>query len=212
MKRGFDLVTATLGLLVLAPLFLGVALALKLTDRGPVFFRQTRIGRGGRPFTMWKFRSMRVQNAGAKITVGADARITPIGRVLHKSKLDELPQLWNVARGDMSFVGPRPEVEEYVRLYAPEQRRVLDVRPGITDPASFAFSDEAALLARHPDPHAHYIETLMPEKIRINLDYIARRTFASDLYLIVATVFKPLFKFDVFGRLGLRLPQGVLQK
>lgn len=209
MKRALDFTAAGLGLLVLSPVLLLVALVIKLTDGGPVFFRQERVGRGGRPFRMWKFRSMRVDNAGAKITVSGDSRITPIGRRLRASKLDELPQLWNVVRGDMSLVGPRPEVEEYVKLYTPEQRRVLDARPGITDPASFAFYDESALLARVADPHRYYVEHLMPEKIRINLEYADRRSMAGDLYLIVATVAKPLVKLDVFGHLGLRAPEGL---
>ena len=150
---------------------------------------------------------MTVANEGAGITVGADLRITPLGRILRKTKMDEFPQLWNVIRGEMSLVGPRPEIESYVALYKPEQRAVLEMRPGITDPASFAFYDESALLARQSDPHRFYEDVLIGEKIRINLEYAARRNFAKDVFLIVATVLKPLgVHVDVFKILGLTPP------
>lgn len=190
VKRIFDFVTAFWGLLLLAPLFTILAAAIKLDDGGPVFFRHERVGRGGKPFGMYKFRSMRVDASkiGGPLTVGGDPRITRVGRWLRKSKLDELPQLWNVLRGEMSLVGPRPEVSKYVALYTPEQRAVLRVTPGITDPGSIRFRDEEQLLAQAPDPERAYIETIMPEKIRLNLEYAARATFWRDIGVIFATL------------------------
>ncbi|MGE3681517.1 MAG: sugar transferase [Bdellovibrionales bacterium] len=210
MKRVLDFVSAAAGLLLLSPLFAVIALLIKLSDRGPVFYGQIRIGQGGRPFRMWKFRSMRprADREGPAITVGGDSRITPIGRLLRRTKMDELPQLWNVLKGEMSLVGPRPEVETYVRLYTDGQREVLRLRPGITDPASFAFFDESELLASVPDPEAYYMRVLVPEKIRINLEYAARRSLFSDLLLIFATVAKPLgIHIDIFSSLQLRPPK-----
>lgn len=207
MKRALDLIASVLGLLILGPVLALVALAIRVCDGAPVFFGQMRVGQNGRPFRMWKFRSMRVSNTGPAITVGGDARITPIGRVLRKTKLDEFPQLWNVLKGEMSLVGPRPEVERYTRLYPPALQPVLRLKPGITDPASFAAYDEEQMLARAADPEQYYVSTLMPEKIRINLEYAERRSLASDVLVIVATVAKPLgVHVNIFARLRLTPP------
>lgn len=208
LKRLFDFVMALLGLILLAPVFVVVAVAVKILDSGPVFFVQPRIGQKGKPFLMVKFRSMRPVHQGPEITVGGDSRITKVGRVLRQTKLDELPQLWNVLRGDMSFVGPRPEVAKYVALYSESERDVLRLKPGITDPASFAFYDESELLAKASDPERFYREVLVPEKIRINLEYAAQASLVKDVYLISATVLKGLgVHLDVFKRLSLQGPQ-----
>ncbi len=173
-KRVFDVVCAAIGLLVLSPLGLVLALGVKLADGGPIFYRQTRIGQFGRPFRIWKFRSM-VINAdklGVPLTRDQDPRITRIGRFLRKTKLDELPQLWNVLVGDMSLVGPRPEVPRYVELYTPEQREVLNSKPGITDLATMMFRDEEALLQGATDVEQFYIQHCLPKKIELNLKYV----------------------------------------
>ena len=187
-KRLFDILAAAAGLLLLSPLLLLAALWVKLDSPGPVLFRQTRVGRHGVPFSIHKFRTMRVA-PGAAITVGEDPRITRSGRVLRQTKLDELPQLWDVLRGAMSLVGPRPELPRYVALYPTELReQVLSVRPGITDPASLAFSHEAELLAAASDPEREYREVVLPAKLRLSADYAARATLATDLQLILATL------------------------
>jgi lipopolysaccharide/colanic/teichoic acid biosynthesis glycosyltransferase len=187
-KRLFDAVCAAAGLLLLAPLLLLAAAWVKLDSPGPVLFRQTRVGRFGVPFTIHKFRTMRVE-PGAAITVGADPRITRSGQVLRQTKLDELPQLWDVLRGAMSLVGPRPELPVYVALYPAELReRVLAVRPGITDPASLAFSHEAELLAAAADPEREYREVILPAKLKLSADYAATASLATDLRLILATL------------------------
>ncbi|MGB9430432.1 MAG: sugar transferase [Gammaproteobacteria bacterium] len=193
-KRSFDILIATFGVILCIPVFLVVAATAKLKDRGPVFFRQERIGLGGRPFHMWKFRSM-VQDAamlGGQLTVEGDPRITRIGGMLRKYKLDELPQLLNVLIGHMSLVGPRPEVAKYVALYNAEQRKVLDLMPGITDPASIAYRDESRLLSKSPDPERLYMEIIMPEKIRINLEYAQHATLWSDMRVMLLTLRKLL--------------------
>jgi lipopolysaccharide/colanic/teichoic acid biosynthesis glycosyltransferase len=188
--RAFDLFFALVGLIVLAPLMVVVALAIALTSKGPVFFQQERVGLGGRPFRIIKFRTMRVdaERLGGLLTVGHDPRITRVGAFLRASKLDELPQLINVLRGDMALVGPRPEVPRYVALYSAEQRRVLEVRPGITDPASIEYRDESALLAAAADPERWYVEEVMPHKLAINLAYLRQRTLPSDVGVIFATL------------------------
>jgi lipopolysaccharide/colanic/teichoic acid biosynthesis glycosyltransferase len=188
-QRLLDIVCASVGLALAWPLFLIAAALIKFEDGGPVFFRQERIGRGGKPFQIWKFRSMRSNPAGAALlTVADDPRVTRVGRVLRRTKLDELPQLINVISGEMRLVGPRPEVARYVACYTPEQRRVLALTPGITDPASLAFIDEGTLLAVTADPDRAYIEQIMPEKIRLNLEYAARATIVSDIGLIFHTL------------------------
>lgn len=188
-KRAFDLLLSALGLLLLAPVLLLIALWVKLDSPGPVFFRQERVGRFGRPFFIHKFRTMRVDNAGLQITVGVDPRITRAGRVLRTAKLDELPQLWDVLRGAMSLVGPRPEVPRYVALYPPKLREiVLSVRPGITDPASLSFRNESELLAAAADPEREYVEVVMPTKLRLAAAYVRRATLRTDLRVILATL------------------------
>lgn len=178
------------GLLVLGPLFLLLAIWVKLDSAGPVFYRQTRVGRNNRDFRLYKFRSMRVgSDRQGLITVGGhDPRVTRSGYFIRKYKLDELPQLINVFLGDMSLVGPRPEVRKYVDMYTAEQLHVLDVRPGITDMASIRYRNENELLASVPDPDRYYVEVIMPDKLRINLDYVSRHSFWFDLGLIFETI------------------------
>ena len=190
MTRAFDLFMAGLGLLLLSPVLAVIALLIRLEDGGPVFFRQVRVGRGGRPFRIWKFRTMVVDadRLGRSITVGDDRRITRCGKWLRRWKLDELPQLINVVLGEMGFVGPRPEVPRYVDLYSPEQRRVLELRPGITDLASIAYRNESELLQEQEDPEAFYIDQVMPDKIRINLDYASRASLWRNIKVILATL------------------------
>lgn len=186
-KRAFDILCSFLGLTVLSPVLLVVSVLVAVTSPGGVFFRQERIGKDGKPFRIFKFRSMRKDNAGLKITTGNDSRITPVGRFLRKSKIDELPQLINVLVGDMSFVGPRPEVADYVNLYTPYQRQVLLVRPGITGLASIRFRNENDLLTASDDPNRTYIEQIMPRKIDLDLEYIPRASVFYDIKLIFQT-------------------------
>lgn len=191
VKRAFDVACAGVGLVALSPALVALAGLVWLDDRGPVFFRQERVGKDGKPFRMWKFRTMRVdaEKVGPQLTVGADPRITRVGRWLRKTKVDELPQLLNVLTGEMSLVGPRPEVPRYVAMYTPEQRRVLGLMPGITDPASIRYRDESAVLAQAEDPERTYVEEVMPEKIRLNLDYAAKSSVLSDTGVILKTIF-----------------------
>lgn len=190
-KRLFDLVLSTLGLLVLAPLLLLMALAIKLDSSGPVFFRQERVGRFGKPFRIHKFRTMRHDPAGKgpQITVGADSRITRVGGFLRRTKLDELPQLIDVWVGSMSLVGPRPEVPRYVAHYPAAMReKVLSVRPGITDIASIEYRDESAVLARATDPEYAYIHEVMPHKLALAASYVDQASVWMDVRLIWRTV------------------------
>ncbi len=189
-KRAFDLFWTVPGLFVLAPVFALLAIWIRLNDGGPVFFQQERVGFRGRAFRMWKFRTMVVdaEKLGRQITVGRDPRITRAGYWLRKFKLDELPQLFNVLRGEMSLVGPRPEVSRYVDMYTDEQRRVLNLMPGITDSASIQYRNESVLLAQADDPERFYVTTVMPDKIRINLEYAERATVWSDLKVILQTL------------------------
>jgi lipopolysaccharide/colanic/teichoic acid biosynthesis glycosyltransferase len=190
-KRMFDLAGATIALLLASPLMLLAALAIKLDSPGPVFFRQQRVGRGGTLFEVHKFRTM-VADAPARgpaLTVGDDARITRVGRWLRHSKLDELPQLLDVLAGDMSLVGPRPEVPRYVALYPADLRdKVLSLKPGITDPVSLEFADESALLARATDPEREYVEVILPRKLRASAAYAERATLATDLSVLLRTL------------------------
>ena len=189
-KRAFDLFWSALGLAVLSPVLALVALAVKLEDGGPVFFRQLRIGRGGRPFRIWKFRTMVVDadRQGRAITVGRDPRITRVGHWLRDSKLDEIPQLLNVFSGEMSLVGPRPEVPRYVELYTEAQRAILALRPGITDLASIKYRNESDLLGAAENPDETYVQILLPDKIRINLAYASEAGLWSDFLVILATL------------------------
>jgi lipopolysaccharide/colanic/teichoic acid biosynthesis glycosyltransferase len=191
VKRGLDILAASVGLLLLAPLMGLIALAVKLDSHGGVFFAQRRVGRYGRPFKVLKFRTM-VQDApkrGGAITAGHDPRITRVGRILRKTKLDELPQLWNVLKGEMSLVGPRPEVEAYVALWEPTLReKVLSVRPGITGLTQIRYRHEETLLAQQPDPETYYREVLLPLKLQSDAEYVDRRTLLYDLSLILRTL------------------------
>ena len=189
-KRAMDIVLSACALAVLWPLLLLIALAIWIDDPGPVFYRQVRVGRNGKTFRIFKFRSM-VMDAdkkGLAITVGRDSRITRVGAVLRKTKLDELAQLLNVFLGQMSFVGPRPEVPKYVELYTPYQRQVLLVRPGITDYASIAYRNENDLLAGAPNPETMYIEQIMPDKIELNMKYLREISPLADIRLILKTI------------------------
>ncbi len=191
IKRLFDLVAASLTTLLLAPLLGVIAVLVKRESDGPAVFRQKRVGRDGIPFTLLKFRSMTVAPtvSGPLVTAATDSRITKIGAVLRATKLDELPQLINVVRGDMSIVGPRPEVQEYVDLWSEEDRRIiLSVRPGITDPATLVLRREEEVLAAQPDPEQYYRDVLLPEKTRVYRYYVLHRTFTGDLGLIVKTL------------------------
>jgi lipopolysaccharide/colanic/teichoic acid biosynthesis glycosyltransferase len=188
MKRAFDFVTSAIGLIVLSPIMAFIALLIRLDSSGPIFYRATRVGLGGRLFTLYKFRSM-VVNAdkiGPGITSAGDSRITRIGRVLRRTKLDELPQLFNVFRGDMSLVGPRPEDPCYVALYTPKQREVLNVRPGITSLASIEYRHEEAIL-KGEDWKTQYIQDIMPTKLVIDLDYVENASLLQDFYILWRT-------------------------
>lgn len=194
-KRAFDFVSAGIGLLLLSPLFLVLAVLVKLTSRGPVLYRQARVGRSGKMFRIAKFRSMHVDadKRGLAITSSGDPRVTRVGRVLRQFKLDELPQLWNVLKGEMSMVGPRPEVPGYVECYSASQRAVLSVRPGITDPASILYRDEEKVLAGHTDRDLYYREIVLPEKLKLNLKYLTDISFFRDLSLLQRTFSCVLF-------------------
>lgn len=189
MKRLFDIIASGLGLIVLSPLFAVLAVWIKADSPGPVFYRQTRVGRGNRDFRLYKFRSMRPDSDRlGLITVGGhDPRVTRSGYYIRKYKLDEFPQLINVFLGDMSLVGPRPEVRKYVDMYTPEQMRVLSVRPGITSLASIRYRNENDILAAASDPDRCYIEQVMPDKLAIDLEYVDRATFWNDIKLIFST-------------------------
>jgi lipopolysaccharide/colanic/teichoic acid biosynthesis glycosyltransferase len=192
MKRAFDLVVALLGLVLLSPLLAIAALLVKLDSNGPIFFRQERMGIRFRPFFIYKFRTM-VQDApqmGSLITCGDDPRITRIGRLLRKTKIDELPQLINILKGEMSLVGPRPEIRQYVELFRQDYQEILKVRPGITDIASLKYRDESTLLATLPNPSQVYVTELLPDKISLGKEYIRRASFFFDLTLILKTLLK----------------------
>jgi lipopolysaccharide/colanic/teichoic acid biosynthesis glycosyltransferase len=193
MTRLFDIIFSALGLVILSPLLLIIWLLIVLESRGGGFYTQERIGKDGVPFRLYKFRSMRPDSdKGSLITIGGhDSRITKTGFFIRKYKLDELPQLWNVLKGDMSLVGPRPEVRKYVDLYTPEQRVVLRVRPGITDYASIEYADENEILGKADDPERTYIEQIMPEKIRYNLKYINHPT-VGEYFKIIFLTFKKI--------------------
>lgn len=191
VKRMFDLVFSMLGVIFLVPLFIFVAVWIKFDSKGPVFFRQERVGKYGKNFLIFKFRTMCLdaETKGRQLTVGQDSRITRSGVFLRKFKIDELPQLLNVIAGDMSLVGPRPEVPRYVSLYPPEVReRVLSVKPGITDYASIEFKDESTVLGRSADPDKSYIEEIMPIKLKYYERYVAERSLWLDFKLIIATL------------------------
>jgi lipopolysaccharide/colanic/teichoic acid biosynthesis glycosyltransferase len=189
VKRAMDVIATALGLILISPLLVFVALCVKLDSPGPVFFRQERVGRRGRLFRIHKFRTMRVSNGGPQVTAASDPRITRIGRWLRRTKLDELPQLIDVLKGDMSLVGPRPEVPRYMAMYSEDvRRRILSVRPGITDRAAIEFRDEERLLATSDDPEATYVERVMPIKQRYYLDYVEHRSVVGDVRILFDTL------------------------
>lgn len=189
MKRLFDIIASGCGLIVLSPIFLIMGIWIKLDSKGAIFYRQVRVGRNNRDFRIFKFRSMHIDSdRGSLVTIGGrDPRITRSGYFIRKFKLDEFPQLINVFVGDMSVVGPRPEVRHYVNYWTPEQMHVLDVRPGITDPASIKFRNENELLEKAENPEKYYIEVIMQEKIRLYLEYVENANLWYDIKLIFKT-------------------------
>ena len=193
LKRIFDIILSLFGLIILLPFMLIIAIFIKLDSKGPVFFKQLRVTKNGREFKIFKYRTMRVgSDKYSQITVGKDGRITKIGSFLRKYKLDEIPQLINVLIGDMSLVGPRPEVPKYVALYTDEQKEILKVRAGITDYASIEFSDENDLLALEEEPEKAYIEKIMPKKIELNKKYLSETSVLTDIKIILLTIKKIL--------------------
>jgi len=192
MKRCFDIICSASGLLVLLPLFVLIAVLIKIDSVGPVFFRQERIGKNFKAFKIYKFRTMIHDFAGngLQITANGDKRITKIGSILRKTKVDELPQLVNVLKGDMSLVGPRPEVRKYVEFYKDDYAIILRVRPGITDISSMTYRDEESILQGHEDPEQYYLLVLLPKKMRLAKEYIQHQSFFFDLRLIFQTCYK----------------------
>lgn len=191
-KRTFDFIVSLIGIIILSPIFIIVSIAIKLDSKGSILFLQKRVGRFGKEFSIYKFRTMVVdaEKLGKQITVGKDNRITKVGAFLRKFKIDELPQLFNVLKGDMSLVGPRPEVPKYVALYNEEQKKVLEVRPGITDIASLRYKDENDILGKVDNPEEYYINVIMKDKLSLNLEYIERGNIFFDIYLIIKTIIK----------------------
>ena len=187
-KRLMDIVGAAAGLVLLAPLLLILACAVRLTSKGPVIYRQERVGVGGQTFQLLKFRSMRADLGGPSLTVADDERVTPLGRILRHYKLDELPQLMNVLKGDMSLVGPRPEVPRYVELYCTEYEEILTVRPGLTDYASITFRHESELFIRIDNVESVYVEEILPRKLELAKHYIQTRSFLGDIQIILSTL------------------------
>ena len=193
LKRIFDITLSLFGLIILLPFMLIIAILIKIDSKGPVFFKQVRVTKNGKEFKIFKYRTMRVgSDKYSQITVGKDKRITKIGLFLRKYKLDEIPQLINVLIGDMSLVGPRPEVPKYVALYTDEQKEILKVRAGITDYASIEFSDENDLLASEEEPEKAYIEKIMPKKIELNKKYLSEISILTDIKIILLTIKKIL--------------------
>ena len=193
LKRIFDIISSLLGLILLSPFMIIIAILIKFDSKGPIFFKQVRVTKNGREFKIFKYRTMRVgSDKFSQITVGKDSRITKVGDFLRKYKLDEIPQLINVLIGDMSLVGPRPEVPKYVALYTKEQREILKVRAGITDYASIEFSNENDILANEADPEKAYIEKIMPRKIELNKKYLSEISVMTDVKIILLTIKKIL--------------------
>jgi len=195
MKYLFDLFFTSLGLLLLLPFFAVVAICIKIESSGPVIFSQKRVGRNLKTFSLYKFRTMVIDahHKGLLITAGGDPRVTKVGKFLRKTKIDELPQLWNVIKGDMSLVGPRPEVEKYVNEYKKDYEEILKVRPGITDIASMTYRDEESFLRDKKNPEEYYIRFLLPEKINLAKEYVKRASLVYDLKLILITLCKLVY-------------------
>jgi lipopolysaccharide/colanic/teichoic acid biosynthesis glycosyltransferase len=190
IKRTFDIIASFLGLVILSPVLIVIALLIKLLDPGPVIFRQRRTGRNGKLFAIFKFRTMTPVHHGGTVSVKGESRITPIGAVLRKHKLDELPELWNVLIGDMSFVGPRPDLPELTEKLSGNDKLILGLRPGITGPASLKYANEEELLSEVEDPRRYNEEVLWPDKVKMNLDYYYNHSFFGDISLIIKTVFR----------------------
>ena len=192
MKRLFDIIVSAVGLILLAPVFAAAAIIIRFASGSPIIFRQQRMGRHFRPFTIYKFRTMVTDapNIGASITSGSDPRVTPIGSVLRRCKVDELPQLVNVLKGDMSFVGPRPEMAEFVTMFEGDYREILQVRPGITDLASLKYQHESEILEQYDDPNDAYLRCILPDKIRLAKVYVRQASPLLDLALILKTIFR----------------------
>jgi lipopolysaccharide/colanic/teichoic acid biosynthesis glycosyltransferase len=197
-KRIFDVAASIIGLIVLLPLFIIIAILIKLNDKGPIFYKQKRIGQNFKPFKLLKFRTMIVNadKIGPAVTKDGDPRITKIGKFLRKTKLDELPQLWNVIRGDMSIVGPRPEVEKYIQYYEDDYKEILKVKPGITDYATIKFRNEEEILSKYDDTESAYIKYVLPEKIKLYKTYIKEISFLTDLKIIFWTLWRIVSKND----------------
>jgi len=192
MKRILDSVAAFFGLLIALPIIGLITISVKIVMGSPVFFCQSRVGRNGELFTLYKFRSMTSDHKGNSITVKGEVRITPLGNLLRKYKLDELPELWNILKGDMSFVGPRPDVPEYIAKLVGEERLILRLRPGLTSPASLKYVNEEELVALANDPQSYYNEVIWPDKVRMNLEYCKSRRLLGDLIIVMNTISKLL--------------------
>ena len=192
IKRLFDIIMSIIGIFFLSPILLVIAILIKLDSKGPMLYLQKRVGKNNHDFFIYKFRTMYVDaDKKGLLTLGdKDPRVTPVGQFLRKYKLDELPQLFNVLKGDMSFVGPRPEVRKYVDFYSKDDMKILEVKPGITDYASIAFRDEAELLKKADNPEEYYISEIMPAKIKLNMNYIERPYLITDIKIILKTLFK----------------------
>jgi lipopolysaccharide/colanic/teichoic acid biosynthesis glycosyltransferase len=190
LKRTFDIFASIIGLLILFPLLLIIAFCIKTSMKGEVLFKQIRIGKHGKPFTIIKFRTMTIDHQGNTISVRGESRITPIGIKLRKYKLDELPELWNVLIGDMSIVGPRPDISEYTDKLVGKEKQILELRPGLTGPATLKYRNEEELLSTVSDPQNYNDEVIWPDKVRINLEYYHNRSFFKDLQIIFMTIFK----------------------
>ncbi len=189
LKRLFDITASSIGLIILLPIMLTVAILIRIKMSKPVFFKQKRAGRYGKPFTIYKFRTMNPSIKKSTVSVLGEERITPIGAILRKYKIDELPELWNVLKGDMSFVGPRPDMPEYAKALSGEKRQILKLRPGITGPATIKYAKEEELLAKVSDPQIFNDDVLWPDKVKINLEYYYNRTFFGDIKIILKTIF-----------------------
>jgi lipopolysaccharide/colanic/teichoic acid biosynthesis glycosyltransferase len=207
LKRAFDIVLSAIGLAVLSPVLILAAVLVKCDSPGPVLFGQDRVGKHFRKFRLFKLRTMCVNNSAIVITCGADPRITRIGKILRDLKIDELPQLWNVLRGDMSFVGPRPEVPRYTRIFRDDFAQVLTVRPGITSAASLKYRDEPEILGGVEDPMDYYVRVILPDKLRLEKEYLGRRSFWCDLSLILATLQACIQSPEVLPRDYVRMPE-----
>jgi lipopolysaccharide/colanic/teichoic acid biosynthesis glycosyltransferase len=190
IKRIFDIIASLFGLILLSPVILAIAILIKIRMPGPVLFIQVRAGRYGKPFKIYKFRTMVINHGGSYVSVMGESRITSLGAVLRRYKLDELTELWNVLKGDMSLVGPRPDMIEYADKLTGEERQILELRPGITGPATLAYANEEELLASIPDPQKYNDDVLWPDKVRLNLDYYYNRSFFGDILIILRTIFR----------------------